>query len=97
MNGKFDCQVNNECFSKEDPFDELQEEIDKKNKKINSYLKNCDKCFLLIYLPDVSHGNYCHFTKKLDKHNFYSKFEDIYICQWSKIFPSNNFVKKLCC
>lgn len=33
MNGKFDCSVNNECYSKEDPFDELQTEIDKKNKK----------------------------------------------------------------
>ena len=97
MDGKFDCQVNNECFSKEDSFDELQEEINKKDQKFDSYLKNCDKCFLLIYLPDVSHGNYCHFTKKLNKHKFGSKFEDIYICQGDKIFPQNNFVKKLCC
>ena len=96
IDGKFDCQVNNECFSKENPFDELQEEINKKNQKFDSYLKNCDKCFLLIYLPDVSHGNYCYFTKKLNKHKFCSKFEDTYICQWNKIFPQNNFVKKLC-
>ncbi len=33
IDGKFDCYVNNECYSKEDPFDELQELINKKNEK----------------------------------------------------------------
>ena len=64
MNSKFDCAVNNECRSKEDPLDELQETIDSKNKKISNYLKKCDKCFLLVYIPDVSKGNYCHFFKR---------------------------------
>lgn len=97
INGKFDCSVNNECIVKEDPFDELQNEIDKKNKKINSYLEKCDRCLLLIYLPDVSKGNYCHFTEKLYEHKFYTKFESIYICKGNKIFTDDNFVKKLQC
>lgn len=95
MDGKFNCHVNNEWYSKENPFDELQEKIDRKNEKINSYLKKCDKCFLLIYLPDVSMGNYCHFTDELNSHKFCLNFEDIYLCKWHKIFPSDNFVKKL--
>lgn len=33
INGKFDCNVNNKCYSKENPFDELQGEINKKTKK----------------------------------------------------------------
>lgn len=95
MDDKFDCQVNNECFSKENPFDELQEKIDKKNEKINSYLQKCDKCSLLIYFPDVSMGNYCHFTDELNDHKFYLNFEDVYLCKWNKIFTNNNFVRKL--
>ena len=95
IDGKFDCQVNNECYSKENPFDELQEKIDKKNEKINNYLKKCDKCFLLIYLPDVSMGNYCHFTDELNNHKFHLNFEDVYLCKWNKIFTNDNFVKKL--
>lgn len=97
MDGKFDCHVNNECYSKENPFDELQETIDKKNAKISHYLKHCDKCFLLIYLPDVAHGNYCHFTKKLKDHVFRSKFKSCYIIKWDKIFTEDNFIQKLHC
>ncbi len=95
MDGKFDCAVNNECYSKENPFDELQEKIDNKNKKIDNYLKKCDKCYLLIYLPDVSKGNYCHFTWKLKGHLFRSKFKSTYLCQWNTIFTEDNFVLKL--
>ena len=86
IGGKFDCTVSNECISKEDPLDELQAEIDKKNKKISSYLKHCNKCFLLICLPDVSQGNYCHFTNKLIKQVFSSKFDNIYLCKYNTIF-----------
>lgn len=95
MDGKFDCAVNNECYSKEDPFEELQAEINKKNEKIASYLKKCDRCFLLIYKPSVAKGNYCHFTGKLKWHIFHSKFESTYLCQWNTIFIEDNFVMKL--
>ena len=97
MDNKFDCNVNNECYSKEDPLDKLQETIDSKNKKINNYLKKCDKCFLLVYLPDVSTGNYCHFTNSLKKHLFSSKFENIFLCQWNRCFKDENFVYTLKC
>ena len=67
----------------------------RKNEKINNYLKKCDKCFLLIYLPDVSMGNYCHFTDELNNHKFHLNFEDVYLCKWNKIFTNDNFVKRL--
>ncbi|MBQ9270767.1 MAG: hypothetical protein IJ218_00675 [Alphaproteobacteria bacterium] len=95
MEGKFDCAVNNECYSKENPFDELQEKINKKNEKFDSYLKKCDKCYLLIYLPDVSKGNYCYFTGLLKKHIFHSKFEATYLCKWNTIFTKDNFALEL--
>ncbi len=79
MYGKYECSVNNSCFSREDPFDELQAEIDKKNKQYETYIKNCNECFLLIYKPDVSKGNYCHFTNKLYKQKFISKFKDTFL------------------
>ncbi len=78
-NNNFDCFVNNECFSREDPFDDLQKEIDKKNKKFDNYLKNCEECFLLIYSPDVSKGNYCHFTDKLNSKIFSYKFSKVFL------------------
>lgn len=97
VDGKFDCHVNNECYSKEDPFDELQEKIDKKNEKINNYLRKCDKCFLLIYLPGVSMGNYCHFTKRIENRVFTSRFESTFLCQWNRMFLKDNFVLNLKC
>lgn len=75
--------------------DELQEKINKKNKKISNYLKKCDKCSLLVYLPDVSMGNYCHFTEAINDHKFHLNFEDAYLCKWNKIFINGNFVRKL--
>lgn len=79
INGKYECSVNNSCFSKEDPFEELQAEIDKKNKNYSVYTQNCVKCFLLIYKPNVSKGNYYHFTRKLYRQKFISKFSDIFL------------------
>ncbi len=93
--GKFDCHVNNECFSAIDPFDDLQAEIDKKNKKIADYLQKCDKCFLLICLPNVSKGNYCRFSDRLKTRVFASGFAAIYLCQYDKIFTNGNFVWRL--
>jgi len=78
IDGKFDCHVNNQCFSWEDPFKELQEEIDKKNEKFDNYLKKCDECFLLVCNPDVSMGNYCHFTDKLNSQKFSYKFTNVF-------------------
>ncbi len=75
---KYNCHVNNECFSLEDPSKELQEEIDKKNEKFDSYIKNCDECFLLVCNLDVSKGNYCHFTDKLNTQKFSYKFTNVF-------------------
>ena len=77
--GSFGCHVNNQSFSKQDPFKELQEEIDKKNKKFDNYLKNCNECFLLVCNPDVSKGNYCHFTDKLNTQKFSYKFSNVFL------------------
>ena len=78
INNKFDCRVNNQSFSKEDSFKELQDEINKKNEKLDNYIKQCDECFLLIYNPDSSKGNYCHFTDELNKQKFSYRFSNVF-------------------
>lgn len=79
IDGNFDCNVSNSCISWPDPFDKLQEEIDKKNKKYDKYLKKCDECFLLVYVPSVAMGNYCHFTNEITTHKFNFKFKSVFL------------------
>ena len=79
FNGQFDCIVNNESFMKPDPINEIQELINKKNKKYHTYLKKCDECFLLIYIPTPEDGNYCYLTNKTYKHKFKSLFKKIFL------------------
>lgn len=93
IEGTFDCHVNNECFSWENPFENLQEEINKKNKKFDNYLEKCDECFLLIYNPDSSKGNYCHFTDKLKKKKFYYKFSTAFFYDENK--KTTIYLKKI--
>ena len=76
---KYDCHVNNTGMVKLNPIDELQTCIDKKNKKINSYNKSCDKCYLLINIPNAYNANYCSFDNLLFEHKFNSKFEKIFL------------------
>lgn len=72
--GKYDCHVNNAGQIKFNPFDELQNCINKKNKKVNKYRKDNSKCYLLIVVPDSKAGNYCSFTNELLEYNFISNF-----------------------
>lgn len=73
--GKYDCHVNNAGQIKFNPFDELQNCINKKNKKVNKYRKDNSKCHLLIVVPDSKAGNYCSFTNELLEYNFISDFD----------------------
>ena len=77
--GKYDCHVNNAGMVKPNPIDELQTCIDKKNNKTNLYSKSCDKCYLLIYVPNAYNANYCSFDNLLFEHKFDSKFEKIFL------------------
>ena len=77
--GKYNCHVNNAGKVKENPIDELQIRIDKKNDKIQSYSKNCAKCYLLIIVPNAYNANYCSFDNLLFEHKFNSKFENIFL------------------
>ncbi|NCB50083.1 MAG: hypothetical protein EOM53_05365 [Alphaproteobacteria bacterium] len=81
LNGKYDCFVNNESFPVKDPFKNLQEKIDKKNRKYKSYLKNCHECFLLIFLPDIGKGNYCSFSDDVKQYSFSSEFKETFLCR----------------
>lgn len=76
---KYDCMVNNAGKVSFDPIDELQNCIDKKNKKVNTYKQNCAKCFLLIYVPSSRYGNYCYFGESSLKHKYNSKFDNIFL------------------
>lgn len=77
--GKYDCMVNNAGKVSLDPIKELQNCIDKKNKKVAAYKQNCIKCFLLIYVPTSRYGNYYVFSNKLFEHKFNSKFDKIFL------------------
>ena len=79
--GKYDCHVNNSGMVKQNPIDELQTCIDKKNDKIQSYSKDCTKCYLLIIVPNAYNANYCSFDNSLFEHKFNSKFEKIFLCE----------------
>ena len=76
---KYDCMVNNIGMITIDPIKELQKCIDKKNTKINKYKTNCNKCFLLIYVPDSKCGNYYSFTENMFQHKFISNFDNIFL------------------
>lgn len=80
IDGQYDCFVNNECFSLEDPFEQLQQTIDNKNEKYNTFIKKCDECNLLVFNPSVSEGNYCHFTNKIKQHKFISNYKQTFFC-----------------
>lgn len=71
--------VNNMGRCIEDPFDDVQKTIDSKNKKLESYKKNCDECDLLI----VVENGFVHFSDKLQKHKFNSVFRSVYLMDLS--------------
>ena len=71
--------VNNMGRCEEDPLDELQETITRKNKKFESYKANCDECDLLV----VIENGFVHFTDKLQKHKFESAFRNTYLLDLS--------------
>lgn len=76
---KYDCMVNNTGEVAMDPIEELQKCIDKKNSKIDKYKTGCNKCFLLIYVPDSKCGNYYSFSENIFKHKFNSNFDNIFL------------------
>ena len=76
---KYDCMVNNAGMVTIDPIKELQKCIDKKNTKIDKYRTNCNKCFLLIYVPDSKCGNYYSFSENIFNHKFNSNFDKIFL------------------
>ena len=71
------CCVNNAGFCKRDPFEDIQHEIDKKNKKMADYLKVCDECHLLVVISSSEDGSYCWFTKDIDESLFSHKFKSL--------------------
>lgn len=73
------CHVNNVGLCIEDPFDELQKTIDSKNRKFESYKKNCDECDLLVVVDNC----FVHFSNELQKHDFKSVFRDVYLLDLS--------------
>lgn len=71
--------VNNMGQCVEDPFEEIQQTIDNKNKKVASYKANCDECDLLV----VVDGGFIHLSDKLQKHKFKSVFRNVYLMDLS--------------
>lgn len=69
------AHVNNMGMCVEDPFDELQETINSKNKKFESYKAKCDECDLLV----VVENGFVDFTDKLKDRKFESAFRNTFL------------------
>ena len=76
---KSGCHVNNALRIIEDPIDVVQGVISGKNKKLSSYLKQCEKCSLLLFATYFKKGSVCSFTKKFLNHKFESKFKEVFL------------------
>lgn len=71
--------VNNMGRCVEDPFDEIQQTIDGKNEKFQSYKTKCNECDLLI----VVDGGFVHLSDNLQKHKFRSVFRNVFLMDLS--------------
>lgn len=69
------CHVNNSCKCVENPITAIQQAIDSKNKKYDSYMKNCDVCDLLV----ISDDHQLVFDETIEKHKFKSNFRNVYL------------------
>lgn len=76
---KHDCHVNNTGKIIFNPFEQLQNFINIKNKKYKNYKKKTEKCYLLIFVPDSKIGNYCSFTDDILKRKFISEFDETFL------------------
>lgn len=77
-------RVNSIGLSVDDPFDELQQEIDKKNHKYASYLKQCDVCHLLVISEDSGTGNCVTFSHEILQKEFNSSFLAVYLMDFGE-------------
>ena len=71
--------MNNAGEIKFNPFIELQNCINNKNKKLKEYCKNLDKIFLLIFVPDSRNGNFCTFTNEIKTQKFIINFNSVFL------------------
>ncbi len=71
--------VNNEGMCKDDPFDELQEAINRKNEKYTTYKTKCDECYLLVVSDGSSLGSFANFSNNVNFHKFLSSFKNVYL------------------
>lgn len=76
---KSGCHVNNALRGITDPVDVIQKTISNKNKKLELYLKQSEKCFLLLFASYFRNGSVCSFTPKILKHKFESNFTEIFL------------------
>jgi hypothetical protein len=79
------AHVNNSGIAREDPFEELQDVINSKNKKYKIYTEKCDECDLLVVSDDSSTGNFAFFSDKINKYKFVSAFKNVYLLDFGSI------------
>lgn len=71
--------VNGATMIAENPLNQVQKLIKDKDKKILSYLKKCDECYLLVIADSSSMtGNSVGFDNKLFKRKFWSEYEGVF-------------------
>ena len=82
-------RVNSIGLCAEDPYVQLQQEIDKKNHKYDAYCKQCDECHLLVVSEDSSAGNCVKFSAKALKKKYKSAFSAVYLIDFGEFNNTN--------
>lgn len=85
-------RVNSIGLCAEDPYVQLQQEIDKKNHKYDAYCKQCDECHLLVVSEDSSAGNCVKFSAKALKKKYKSAFSAVYLIDFGEFNNTNIYI-----
>lgn len=77
-------QVNSIGLYVENPYEQLQQEIDKKNNKYDLYCKQCVECHLLVINENSSTGNCVEFSTKTFEKEYKSAFPVLYLMDFGE-------------
>jgi hypothetical protein len=77
-------------FIQEDFEAELQRVIDAKNGRINEYLNNCHRCWLIVYAEWTGPSSFFLFSERMKSHEFVSAFDRVFFAD-----PNGGIVHEL--
>ena len=60
---------------------QLQDIIDRKAKRLNDYLKNCDRCWLVIAALGSNGSSFYEYSEDMEKFSYHSPFEKVFFIE----------------